>query len=82
MYLLRLSPQHSHLRPLPAIGRPAWSKLSPTETRVAELVLDGMRNDEIANHLQRSRKTIESQVSSIFRKLDVANRTQLARLLG
>lgn len=82
MYLLRLSPQHSHLRPLPAIGRPAWSKLSPTETRVAELVLDGMRNDEIANHLQRSRKTIESQISAIYRKLDVGHRAQLVRLLS
>ena len=56
--------------------------LSPSERKVAALVAAGLRNGDIAQQLCRSRKTIESQVSSIFRKLDVANRTQLARLLG
>lgn len=56
--------------------------LSPSERKVAMLVAEGLRNDIIAERLCRSRKTIESQISSIFRKLNVANRTQLARLLG
>ena len=62
--------------------RPVWSKLSPTEQRVAELVVDGLRNDEIAHHLSRSRKTIESQISAVYRKLDVGHRAQLVRLLS
>ena len=56
--------------------------LSPSERKVATLVAAGLRNDAIAQQLCRSRKTIESQISSIFRKLNVANRTQLARLLN
>ncbi len=54
--------------------------LSPSERKVALLVAGGLRNDMIAQKLCRSRKTIESQISSIFRKLNVGNRTQLARL--
>ena len=82
MYLLRLTPLQSVAVATPVVTRPMWSRLSPTETRVAELVLDGMRNDEIANHLRRSRKTIESQISAIYRKLDVGHRAQLVRLLS
>lgn len=59
-----------------------WKRLSPGETRVARQVLNGLRNEEIATLLQRSVKTIESQVSAIYRKLDVRNRAQLVGLLG
>lgn len=61
---------------------PLLKSLSPSERKVAGLVAAGLRNEAIARELCRSRKTIESQISSIFRKLEVANRTQLARLLG
>ena len=66
------------------LGRalPLLKCLTPSERKVAALVAAGLRNDAIAQKLCRSRKTIESQISSIFRKLDVANRTQLARMLG
>lgn len=56
--------------------------LSPSERKVATLVAAGLSNEQVAQRLCRSRKTIESQISSIYRKLNVANRTQLARLLG
>jgi len=82
MFLLRLMPIPLPVAAVATMPRPMWSRLSPTETRVAELVLDGMRNDEIANHLRRSRKTIESQISTIYRKLDVGHRAQLVRLLS
>ncbi len=61
---------------------PLLKCLSPSERKVAALVAAGLRNDMIAERLCRSRKTIESQISSIFRKLNVANRTQLARMLS
>ncbi len=57
-------------------------RLSPSERRVATLVARGLRNDDVAHQLCRSRKTVESQISSIYRKLDVANRAQLVRLLA
>jgi DNA-binding CsgD family transcriptional regulator len=57
-------------------------RLSPTERRVALLVLEGLRNDEISQRLCRSRRTIEFQLNSIYRKLDVSSRTHLVRLLA
>lgn len=57
-------------------------RLSPTERRVALLVLEGLRNDEISERLCRSRRTIEFQLNSIYRKLDVSSRTHLVRLLA
>lgn len=61
---------------------PLLHRLSPSERKVALLVAQGLRNDAIAQKLFRSRKTVESQVSSIFRKLNVENRAQLARVLA
>jgi DNA-binding CsgD family transcriptional regulator len=59
----------------------ALQRLSPSERRVAMLVAQGMRNAEIAKRLCRSNKTIETQVSAVFRKLDLANRSQLVRMM-
>lgn len=56
-------------------------RLSPSERRVAQLVARGLRNEEIADHLCRSRRTVEFQLNSIYRKLDIRSRTQLVRAL-
>lgn len=56
-------------------------QLTPSERRVALLVAEGLRNEEIAQRLQRSRRTIEYQLNAIFRKLDMTRRTQLVRVL-
>ncbi len=55
--------------------------LSPSERRVALLVVQGLRNHEIAETLCRSRRTVEFQLNSIYRKLEVSCRTQLVRAL-
>lgn len=55
--------------------------LSPSERRVALLVAKGLRNHEIAEQLCRSRRTVEFQLNSIYRKLEVSCRTQLVRVL-
>ena len=57
-------------------------QLSPSERRVALLVAKGLRNDEIAEQLCRSRRTVEFQLNSIYRKLEVSSRTQLACALA
>jgi DNA-binding CsgD family transcriptional regulator len=56
-------------------------QLSPSERRVALLVAEGLCNEEIAQRLQRSRRTVEYQLNAIFRKLDMNRRTQLVRVL-
>ena len=57
-------------------------RLTPTERRVALLVAQGLRNEKIAEHLSRSRRTIEFQLNSIYRKLDISSRTELVRALS
>jgi DNA-binding CsgD family transcriptional regulator len=57
-------------------------QLTPSERRVALLVAAGLRNQDIAQRLQRSRRTIEYQLNAIFRKLDLTSRTQLVRALA
>ena len=56
-------------------------KLSPSERKVALLVAEGLRNYEIAERLFRSRRTIESQLNSIYAKFDINSRVQLAQAL-
>ncbi len=56
-------------------------QLTPSERKVALLVAEGLRNGEIAERLQRSRRTIEYQLNAIYRKLDLVCRTQLVRAL-
>jgi DNA-binding CsgD family transcriptional regulator len=55
--------------------------LTTTERRVAELVAAGRTNAEVAAELFMSRRTVESHLSHIYRKLDVRSRTELSRAL-
>ena len=54
------------------------SDLSNREREIANLIVGGASNPEIAGTLFLSRKTVERHVSSILLKLDVKNRAQLA----
>ncbi len=53
--------------------------LTTTERRVTALVADGLSNSAIAAALGVSRRTVESHVSSAYRKLDVTSRVALTR---
>ena len=61
------------------IGGRASSKreLSATEEQIAELVRSGRSNKEIAAALHLSVKTVEWNLSKIYRKLGVRSRTEL-----
>ncbi|HET8691129.1 MAG TPA: LuxR C-terminal-related transcriptional regulator, partial [Steroidobacteraceae bacterium] len=60
---------------------PSPDGLTPTETRVAHLVAEGMSNKEVAAALVVSVHTIEAALTSIYRKLDVRSRTEMAQRL-
>jgi len=61
---------------------PASSLLTPAEERVASLVAEGKSNKEVAAALVVSVHTVESALASIYRKLDVHSRTEMARRLA
>jgi DNA-binding CsgD family transcriptional regulator len=63
-------------------GSAAEALLTPHELQVATLVGGGATNREAAGALFVSPKTIEYHLASIYRKLEVRNRTQLALALG
>jgi DNA-binding CsgD family transcriptional regulator len=58
------------------------AELSAAERRVAQLVVVGKRNREIAEELGVSVKSVEWHVSHILRKLSISSRTELADALA
>jgi DNA-binding CsgD family transcriptional regulator len=65
----------------PALDR--WLEtrnLSPRERQIAVCVLEGKSNKSIEQELFIGRRTVESHLYSIYRKMGVKNRLQLARL--
>jgi DNA-binding CsgD family transcriptional regulator len=78
-----------------ALGAPCWQALAgaqrarlmpgrdngltATERRIAELVASGHTNPEIAGILYISIKTVEANLTRIYRKLGVRSRVDLAR---
>ena len=62
-------------------GRPpvGWASLTPAELEVAQLAADGSSNPEIGAHLFISRSTVKMHLSSVYLRLGIANRAQLAR---
>jgi DNA-binding NarL/FixJ family response regulator len=55
--------------------------LSPSEQAVAELVASGLSNKEVAARLFVSVYTVEAHLSSVYAKLGIRSRTQLAARL-
>ncbi|MDQ6876777.1 MAG: AAA family ATPase [Candidatus Dormibacteraeota bacterium] len=56
--------------------------LTPTETRVADLVAAGQTNREVATRLFLSVKTVEASLSRIYQKVGVRSRAELAATLA
>lgn len=56
--------------------------LSVAEHRVAELAADGLTNKEIAGQLSITVSTVEQHLTRVYRKLVVARRNELAKIMG
>ena len=63
-------------------GLRTQAKLTPTEQRVAELAATGVTNREMAAALFISPKTVEANLSRIYRKLNIRSRAELGRIMG
>ena len=62
--------------------RPATGGLTPTEQRIAELIASGLTYRETADALFISPKTVQWNLSKIYRKLGIRSRAQLAATLA
>ncbi|MCV7100146.1 helix-turn-helix transcriptional regulator [Mycobacterium palustre] len=63
------------------LGRGHAEALTATEERVAELAASGMTNRDVAAALFVSPKTVEVNLSRIYRKLNIRSRTKLYQAL-
>ena len=59
-----------------AVPARVFPELTDREREVLDLIAQGLRNPEIAAHLYLSPKTVRNHISSIFAKLQIADRAQ------
>jgi DNA-binding CsgD family transcriptional regulator len=57
-----------------------WESLTDTELRVVALVASGLSNPDVAERLFISRYTVESHLKSVYRKLGISSRVELAAI--
>ncbi|MFG2383784.1 helix-turn-helix transcriptional regulator [Streptomyces avermitilis] len=58
-----------------------WEALTGSERRIAALAADGRTNAEIAELLHLARRTVETHLTSTYRKLGIRRRAELATAL-
>jgi DNA-binding CsgD family transcriptional regulator len=58
--------------------RHGWASLTPTETLVVDLVVEGLTNPQIAQRLLIQSATVKTHLEHIFTKTDVHTRSELA----
>lgn len=71
---IRRGPRSLHRR-----ATSGWESLTPSETRIAELVARGLSNPDIAAELFLSRRTVQTHVSNILAKLGLGSRLDIMR---
>jgi DNA-binding NarL/FixJ family response regulator len=59
-----------------------WDKLTPREQQIVKLVATGANNEEIANQLYISTRTVKNHITNILSQLNLRNRTQIAILVN
>jgi predicted ATPase/DNA-binding CsgD family transcriptional regulator len=55
-----------------------WESLTPTETQITTLLVDGLKNAEIGHRMFVSPRTVQTHLTRIYTKLGVTGRTELA----
>ncbi|MBB5873638.1 DNA-binding NarL/FixJ family response regulator [Allocatelliglobosispora scoriae] len=75
LHSLRVARRH------PAPQPDGWDGLSMIEQEIAELVAQGMTNQQVSKQVYLSHHTVNYHLRQIFRQLNVRSRVELARLL-
>jgi predicted ATPase/class 3 adenylate cyclase/DNA-binding CsgD family transcriptional regulator len=55
-----------------------WESLTPTETQITALLVDGLTNAEIGRRMFVSPRTVQTHLTRMYTKLGVTGRTELA----
>jgi DNA-binding CsgD family transcriptional regulator len=71
---IRRGPRAKHRQ-----AQAGWGSLTPTETKIAGMVAEGLSNRQIAEQLVLSPRTVGTHVSHILAKLGVRSRIDIAR---
>lgn len=74
--------QTRRLAPAPSAAAAVTNKLSEREAAIARLIAEGSGNPAIGEQLSISVKTVEKHVASIFEKLGVKSRSQVAAIVA
>ncbi len=56
-----------------------WISLSDRELQIVELVASGLTNQDIAEQLEISKRTVDNHISNILTKTQTENRVSLVR---
>jgi DNA-binding NarL/FixJ family response regulator len=72
-----LEPDRGSILPRSARSEPV-EQLTEREVELLHLVADGLTNDEIAEQLTLSARTVERHLSNVYRKLGVSGRAARA----
>lgn len=67
---------------IPKASAVEFDSLTRAENEVCRLMLSGLSNADIARTRGTSINTVENQIASIFRKLEITSRSELAALAG
>ncbi|MFJ7206016.1 AAA family ATPase [Streptomyces sp. NPDC098789] len=67
---------------VPAAARTGSAALTDSERRIAELAAAGRTNTEIADLLHLARRTVETHLTSTYRKLGIRSRAELPATLA
>lgn len=66
-------------KPMASRKIPESTSLSPREIEILELVAIGLTNQDIAERLEISKRTVDNHVSNILSKTKTENRVELVR---
>jgi DNA-binding CsgD family transcriptional regulator len=70
-----------HWRTSPGRAANGWESLTDSERAVAELVAEGLTNQQTADRMYISSHTVAHHLRQAFRKLSIGSRVELARMV-
>jgi DNA-binding CsgD family transcriptional regulator len=79
--LRQLGIRRRHWATSPARPITGWDSLTGTEQAVAALVAEGLNNNQVAARMYISTHTVAHHLRQAFRKLSIASRVELARIV-